>query len=141
MPTTRTVTGLVGSQVIGGATAIRRVVLAPYPTRWTDTTGDELLASAGEEQTIAEGAWSAELVTTDDATVEPVTGRLWRYEEYHRGVIVNVFHFELPHGDGSPVPITDLIQADPGALGYVRGPQGPPGEPGEPGAPGPQPAL
>lgn len=135
MPTTRTVTGLVGSPIIGAPSGIRRVVLAPYPARWTDTEGDEILASLGEEQTITNGAWSAELVTTDDDTIEPVTGRLWRYEEYHRGVIVQVHHFLLPYGDGGPVPITDLIQADPGAVGYVRGPEGPQGEPG------PQPAL
>ncbi|MEU2450043.1 hypothetical protein ABZ605_08290 [Streptomyces sp. NPDC012765] len=138
MPTTRTVTGRVGSPIIGAPSGIRRVVLAPYPARWTDTAGDEILASSGEEQTIADGAWSAELVTTDDATVEPVTGRLWRYEEYHQGVIVRVFHFLLPHADGTAVPITDLIQADPGAVGYLRGPEGPKGDPGPT---GPQPPL
>ncbi|MFB7171074.1 hypothetical protein ACFCYM_09665 [Streptomyces sp. NPDC056254] len=135
MPTTRTVTGLVGSQITGAPSGIRRVVLAPYPARWTDTAADELLASPGEEMTLTDGAWSAELVTTDDDSVEPVTGRLWRYEEYHQGVIVHVFHFELPYGDGTAVPITDLIQADPGALGYIRGPEGPAGPAG------PQPPL
>ncbi|MGW2580849.1 hypothetical protein ACWCYZ_05830 [Streptomyces virginiae] len=141
MPTTRTVTGLVGSPIVGAPSGIRRVVLAPYPARWTDTAGDEILASSGEEQTITDRAWSAELVTTDDATVEPVTGRLWRYEEYHQGLIVKVFHFLLPHGDGSDVPITDLIQADPGAVGYLRGPAGPKGDQGEAGQAGPQPPL
>ncbi|MFG2993939.1 hypothetical protein ACGFZK_32390 [Streptomyces sp. NPDC048257] len=138
MPTTRTVTGLVGSPIIGAPSGIRRVVLAPYPARWTDTEGDEILASAGEEQTLTNGAWSAELVTTDDQTIEPATGKLWRYEEYHQGVIVRVFHFLLPLGNGTAVPITDLIQADPGAVGYLRGPEGPKGDPGEV---GPQPPL
>ncbi|WKV74210.1 SGNH/GDSL hydrolase family protein [Streptomyces sp. PCS3-D2] len=136
MPTTRTVTGLVGSQIIGASSGIRRVVLAPYPARWTDTDGDTILASPGEEQTITNGAWSAELVTTDDTTIEPATGRLWRYEEYHQGVIVKVLHFLLPYGDGSPVPITDLIQTDPGNVTYLRGPEGPAGPAGADGADG-----
>lgn len=137
MPTTRTVTGLVTSP-IAGETAEGYAVLAPYPARWVDQDGAQVLASGGVQVPYIAGAWSAELVTTDAEDVEPTTGRLWRYEEHTTGTKARVWHFLLPAGDGQPITITKLIAADPGAVGYlpVEGPPGPQGETGATGAQG-----
>ncbi|MFB6517430.1 hypothetical protein [Streptomyces sp. NPDC056401] len=122
--------------------ATGRIVLTPLPLVWTDTaTGGAILAGGGTFNVVA-GAFSQALVTTDGGDIEPVTGRYWLYEERLDGLPYRRRVFELPLGDGTPVPIRSLIVDDPGLPGYVRGaagaagPAGPPGTPGPPGADG-----
>ncbi|MFE2243922.1 hypothetical protein ACFXCU_30985 [Streptomyces virginiae] len=138
LPTTRVVTGHYVNPATG-ANATGRVVLTPYPGVWTDEDGDQVL-TGGATLTLVEGAFSQALVTTDADGVEPAEGRLWFIEERISGRPYRRRAFALDAGVGS-VDITDLVDADPGEVAYVRGPEGPEGPAGEQGPPGPQPPL
>ncbi|MCY0930775.1 hypothetical protein OTB20_32220 [Streptomyces sp. H27-H1] len=133
LPTTRVVTGHYVNPATG-ANAAGRVVLSPYPGVWTDETGNQVL-TGGTTLTLVAGAFSQALVTTDAAGVEPATGRLWILEERIDGRPYRRRPFALAAGVGS-IDVTDLIDADPGDVGYVRGPEGPAGPPGAQGPPG-----
>lgn len=136
LPTTRTVfyqyTNTVTGQPRSGS-----VVFTPVPDRWTDSSGEQLLAGGHEVELVA-GAFSQALVTVDAAGVEPVTGRLWRVEERLDGLPIRAHHIALTTGDGSPISLDKLVPADPGAVGYtpVEGPIGPEGPEGPPGPQG-----
>ncbi|MFI1942070.1 hypothetical protein ACH44C_33670 [Streptomyces purpureus] len=141
LPATRTVTGTYLNPATGGA-ATGSIVLTPVPAVWTDSAGNTILAG-GTTLTLAAGAFSQALVTTDAAGVEPATGRLWRIEERLTGLPYRTRHFALPLGPGTPIDIADIVAADPGAVGYtpVEGPAGPAGPTGATGPAGPQPPL
>ncbi|MFG2995546.1 hypothetical protein [Streptomyces sp. NPDC048340] len=132
LPTTRVVTGHYVNPVTGVA-ATGRVVLSPCPGVWTDEAGDQVL-TGGATIALVDGAFSQALVATDAAGVEPVTGRLWILEERIDGRPYRRRAFALDAGVGS-IDVTDLVDADPGDVTYVRGPQGPTGPTG------PQPPL
>ncbi|MEV7584377.1 hypothetical protein [Streptomyces erythrochromogenes] len=118
--------------------ATGRIVLYTLPAVWTDADGGEILAGGGTFE-VANGQLSQPLVVTDGAGVEPATGRYWVYEErlddlpYRRRV------FELPTGDGSPIKVAAIIDANPAQAGYtpVEGPPGPAGPTGATGPAGP----
>lgn len=135
LPTTRVVTGHYVNPVTGG-NATGRVVLTPYPGVWTDESNDQVLTGQGTI-TLVGGAFSQALVTTDAAGVEPATGRVWILEERIDGRPYRRRPFALDAGVGS-IDITDLVDADPGEVTYVRGPEGPAGATGPA---GPQPPL
>jgi hypothetical protein len=115
--------------------ATGRIVLTPLPRVWTDTSGGQILAGGGTFEVVA-GAVSRALTPTDVAGMEPATGKYWEYEERLDGLPYRRRIFELPTGDGSPAAIRSLIDADPAAAGYVRGPQGEQGPEGPAGATG-----
>ncbi|MFE7094605.1 hypothetical protein [Streptomyces erythrochromogenes] len=119
LPTTRVVTGHYVNPATG-ANATGRVVLTPYPGVWTDETNDQVLTGQGTV-TLVGGAFSQALVTTDAAGVEPATGRLWILEERIDGRPYRRRAFALNAGVGS-VDITDLVEADPGNVTYIRTP-------------------
>lgn len=119
LPTTRVVTGHYVNPATG-ANATGRVVLTPYPGVWTDETNDQVLTGQGTV-TLVSGAFSQALVTTDAAGVEPATGRLWILEERIDGRPYRRRAFALNAGVGS-VGITDLVDADPGNVTYIRTP-------------------
>lgn len=138
LPTTRVVTGHYVNPATGAA-CTGRVVLAPYPGVWTDESGDQVL-TGGATLALVSGAFSQALVTTDAAGVEPAAGRLWILDERIDGRPYRRRVFALDAGVGS-VDITDLVDADPGEVTYVRGPAGPTGPvgpTGDTGAPGPK---
>jgi hypothetical protein len=140
MPTRRTVTGSV-ADIFTDAGAPVTVTLACLPRRWTDETGNRLLVGPDHPVTVTAGAWSASLIPTDAAGIEPATGRYYRITESLAGIPVRVRTFEVPTGDGSPLDILDLVVAEPGLPGYVRGATGatgPAGPIGATGAAGPQ---
>lgn len=143
MATRRTVTGST-ADIFTDTGAPISVTLACLPRRWTDETGNRLLAGPDHPLTVTAGAWSASLIPTDAAGIEPAAGRYYRITESLAGVPVRVRTFEVPTGDGSPLDILDLVVADPGLPGYVRGsagptgPAGPAGATGATGATGPQ---
>ncbi|MEV6571880.1 hypothetical protein [Streptomyces sp. NPDC051577] len=138
---TRTVTNTYTNPATGQP-ATGRIVLTPLPAVWTDTDSGEILAGGGTFEVTA-GAISQELVTTDAPGVEPAVGRYWVYEERLDGLPYRRRVFQLPAGDGSPVKISKIIEADPGRTEYmpVAGQPGPPGEKGDPGEQGPQPPV
>ncbi|MEU3667523.1 hypothetical protein [Streptomyces virginiae] len=138
LPTTRVVTGHYVNPATGAA-ATGRVVLTPYPPVWTDETNDQVLTGQGTF-TLVEGAFAQALVTTDAAGVEPAAGRLWFIEERISGRPYRRRPFALDAGVDS-IDITDLVDADPGEVTYVRGPEGPVGPEGAAGPAGPQPPL
>lgn len=123
LPATRTVTGTYTNPVTGAAAA-GTVTLTPIPRVWTDTDGTQILAGGGEITLVA-GAFSQALVTTDADDVEPETGRYWRITEELTGLPVRTRVFALPLGAGTPIDITAIVAADPGATQYtpVEGPQ------------------
>lgn len=133
----RTVTGTVDDLFTDAAAAGVTVTLAAMPRRWTDEAGDRVLAAPDHSVTVTDGAWSASLLPTDEPGIEPATGRYYRLTEAAAGVPVRVRAFEVPNGVGSLV-IDDLVVADPGLPGYVRGATGPTGATGPA---GPQPSL
>ncbi|MFD8882400.1 hypothetical protein ACFV0H_07730 [Streptomyces erythrochromogenes] len=135
LPTTRVVTGHYVNPATG-ANATGRVVLTPYPGVWTDETHDQVLTGGGTFA-LVDGAFQQALVTTDAAGVEPATGRLWILEERIAGRPYRRRPFALDAGVDS-IDVTDLVDADPGEVTYVRGPEGPAGEQGPA---GPQPPL
>lgn len=141
LPTTRVVTGHYVNPTTG-ADATGRIVLTPYPGVWTDETGGQVL-TGGATLTLTAGAFSQALVTTDASGVEPASGRLWLLEERIDGRPYRKRAFALDAGVGS-IDITDLVDADPGDVTYVRGATGPTGATGPAGptgATGPQPPL
>lgn len=117
-----------------------RIVLTPLPRVWTDTAGGEIL-SGGGTFTVVAGALSRALATTDGAGIEPATGRYWLYEERLDGQPYRRRVFALPLGDGSPIKLSSIIDADPAQPGYtpVQGPAGPTGPTGPQGPAGPPP--
>ncbi|MFF3622322.1 hypothetical protein [Streptomyces sp. NPDC002467] len=133
----RTVHGTVNDLFTDGAAAGVTVTLSALPRRWTDETGDRVLAAPDHPVTVAAGAWSVSLLPTDEPGIEPATGRYYRLVESVAGVPVRRRTFEVPTGDGSPVDILDLVVADPALPGYVRGAAGPPGATGPAGPAGP----
>lgn len=137
LPATRTVTGTYTNPVTG-LPATGTVILSPMPSLWTDMDGEQILAG-GDTITLEAGGFSQPLVTTDADDVEPATGRYWRLEERLDGVHHRTRVFALPLGDGSPIDVTDLVAADPGATGYtpIEGPAGPTGPQGPIGPAGP----
>jgi hypothetical protein len=135
---TRTVTGLyrnLATQQLETGT----VELDPYPGVWHDNTGHEVLKGGTGAVTLAVGAFSVALPTTDAAGVNPTTGRLWRLTETIGTEPVRTRYFALPIGDGTPLDVTQLVVAQPGALTYlpVAGSTGPTGPAGPTGATGP----
>lgn len=148
LPATRTVTGTYTNPVTGEP-ATGTVILSPIPVLWTDTSGEQILAGGDTITLDAAGAFSQPLVTTDAAGVEPATNRLWRIEERLDGLPYRIRVFALPLGPGTPLDVTELVAADPGAVGYTpvegptgpAGPTGPTGPTGATGATGPQPPL
>jgi hypothetical protein len=135
MPTRRTVTGSV-ADIFTDVGAPVTVTLACLPRRWTDETGNRLLVGPDHLVTVTAGAWSASLIPTDAAGIVPATGRYYRITESLAGVPVRVRTFEVPTGDGSSLDILDLIVAEPGLPGYVRGAAGAAGPAGPAGPPG-----
>ncbi|MEU9865474.1 hypothetical protein AB0D99_31860 [Streptomyces sp. NPDC047971] len=137
LPATRTVTGTYTNPA-NGEPANGTVILTPIPVVWTDTSGEQVLAG-GDTIPLVGGEFSQPLVTTDADGVEPASGRYWRLEERLDGVPHRTRVFALPLGDGSPIDVTDLVAADPGAAGYtpVEGPAGPAGAQGPIGPAGP----
>lgn len=120
--------------------ATGRIVLSTLPKVWTDADGGEILAGGGTFDVVA-GALSRPLVRTDIPGIEPATGKYWVYEERLDGLPYRRRVFELPAGDGSPLMISALIEADPAQVGYtpVHGPAGPTGPVGPQGPAGPPP--
>jgi hypothetical protein len=122
------------------------VTLSAIPRRWTDEAGDRVLAAPDTAVTVTDGSWSASLLPTDEPNIEPATGRYYCLVETAAGVPVRRRVFEVPAGVGD-LDIDDLVLAEPGLPGYVRGavgatgpagPAGPQGVPGPEGDPGPQ---
>jgi lysophospholipase L1-like esterase len=122
-----------------GEPAEGRVILTPIPQVWTDTAGEIIYPGGGEFVLDEAGSWSHALGRTDAPGVEPVEGKFWHYEERLKGLPARERVFALPTGDGQPISIARLVEADPGAVEYtpVVGPQGPPGPAGPTGATGP----
>ncbi|MFJ9645023.1 collagen-like protein [Streptomyces sp. NPDC101206] len=133
----RTVTGSC-TDLITGTSGAGSVILRAMPRRWTSEADGELYAAPDHELTLVGGDWSASLVPTDAAGIEPATGRYYQLEERIDGVPVRLRTFELPTGGGSPVNILDLVVDDPGLPGYVRGATGATGPAGPAGATGPE---
>ncbi|MFD3777366.1 SGNH/GDSL hydrolase family protein [Streptomyces sp. NPDC058612] len=134
---TRTITGTYTNPATG-LPATGRIVLSPLPRVWTDADGGEILAGGGTFELVA-GTLAQPLTVTDAAGVEPATGRYWVYEERLDGLPYRRRVFELPEGDGQPIKVAAIIDADPAQPGYtpVQGPAGPQGLPGVTGATGP----
>lgn len=133
LPVTRTVTETYTNPVTG-APASGSVVLTPFPLVWTDTEGAQVLTGGGE-MTLTAGAFSAAVVCTDADGVEPATGKAWRIEERLDGAPVRIRYFLLPEGDGSPVPVHTVVEADPARVQFTPV-EGPPGTPGADGTDG-----
>ncbi|WKD36492.1 hypothetical protein [Streptomyces xanthophaeus] len=131
----RTVTGRVDDLFTDAAAAGVTVTLSAMPRRWTDEAGDRVLAAPDHPVTVTAGVWSVDLLPTNEAGIEPATGRYYRLIEVVNGIPVRRRVFEVPAGVGT-LHIDDLVVADPGLPGYVRGAKGDPGPPGEPGPPG-----
>lgn len=131
----RTVTGTVDDLFTDAAAAGVTVTLSAVPRRWTDESGDRVLAAPDHPVIVTNGSWSASLLPTDEPGIEPATGRYYKLTEAANGVPIRVRVFEVPSGVGNLV-IDDLVVADPGLPGYVRGPAGPAGPAGAAGAPG-----
>ncbi|MFF7180129.1 collagen-like protein [Streptomyces sp. NPDC008121] len=144
---TRVVTEMYTNPATGRA-ATGRITVTPIPAVWTDTAEGGIYPGGGEFALNA-GVFSQALVVTDAAGVEPSTGRYWRYEERIDGLGTRVRVFALPLGDGTPVQVSKIVEADPESAVYVPvpgpqgepGPKGDPGEQGAQGLPGPQPPL
>ncbi|MFJ3173803.1 hypothetical protein ACIPJK_23890, partial [Streptomyces roseus] len=134
MPTRRTVTGRIDDLFTDAAATGVTVTLSAMPRRWTDEAGHRVLAAPDHPVTVTAGVWSASLLPTDEAGIEPATGRYYRLVESVNGVPVRRRVFEVPSGSGD-LDIEDLVIADPGLPGYTRGAAGPAGPAG------PQPAL
>ncbi|THA82713.1 collagen-like protein [Streptomyces sp. A0592] len=111
------------------------VTLSAIPRRWTDEAGDRVLAAPDTAVPVVDGAWSALLLPTDEPGIEPATGRYYRLVEAVGGVPVRRRVFEVPDGVGD-LHIDDLVVADPGLPGYVRGATGPTGATGPAGPTG-----
>lgn len=133
LPTTRVVTGRYTNPVTG-IPCTGCVILAPSPGVWTDESGSQVL-TGGATLPLADGAFAQALVTTDASGVEPATGRLWILEERIDGRPYRRRPFALEAGIDS-IDVTELVDADPADVGYVRGPAGPTGPAGAAGAPG-----
>ncbi len=122
-----------------GEPAEGRVVLTPIPEVWTDADGEVIYPGGGTFVLDEDGAWSHALGRTDAPGVEPAVGRFWHYEERLKGGLsARERVFALPEGDGQPISISQLVEADPGATEYtpVVGPTGPAGPAGPPGPAG-----
>lgn len=133
----RTVTGRVDDLFTDTAAAGVTVTLSAMPRRWTDEAGDRVLAAPDTAVPVVDGEWSASLLPTDEPGIEPATGRYYRLVETVSGVPVRTRTFEVPAGVGD-LNIDDLVVADPGLPGYVRGATG---ATGPAGPAGPQPPL
>lgn len=139
----RTVTGTVDDLFTDAAASGVTITLSAIPRRWTDESGGRVLAAPDHPVTVTNGSWSASLLPTGEPGIEPATGRYYRLIESVNGVPVRRRTFEVPSGVGD-LDILDLIVADPGLPGYVRGaagptgPAGPAGGTGATGATGPQ---
>ncbi|MFJ6935678.1 hypothetical protein [Streptomyces sp. NPDC101132] len=136
----RNVVGTVHDLFTDAAATGVTVTLSALPRRWTDEAGGRVLAAPDHPVTVTEGAWSASLLPTDEPGIEPATGRYYRLTEAVDGVPVRVRVFEVPSGVGD-LNIGDLVVADPGLPGYVRGATGAAGPTGPAGPQGPQPEL
>jgi hypothetical protein len=136
----RTVTGRVDDLFTDDAAAGAAVTLSAMPRRWTDEAGDRVLAAPDHPVTVTAGAWSVSLLPTDEPGIEPATGRYYKLTESANGVPIRVRVFEVPAGVGD-LDIDDLVVADPGLPGYVRGATGAAGATGATGPAGPQPSL
>lgn len=133
----RTVNGSVDDLFTDGPAAGVTVTLSAMPRRWTDEAGDRVLAAPDTVVPVTNGSWSVDLLPTDEPDIEPATGRYYRLVESVAGVPVRRRVFEVPAGVGS-LDIEDLVVADPGLPGYVRGATGATGAPGATGATGAQ---
>lgn len=131
----RTVTGRVDDLFTDTAAAGVTVTLSAMPRRWTDEAGDRVLAAPDHPVTVTDGSWSVSLLPTDEPGIEPATGRYYRLVETVAGVPIRRRVFEVPAGVGS-LDIDDLVVADPGLPGYVRGAAGAAGPQGEAGPAG-----
>ncbi|MET9470153.1 hypothetical protein ABZY44_36250 [Streptomyces sp. NPDC006544] len=140
----RTVTGTLDNLFTDAAASGITVTLSAVPRRWTDESGGRVLAAPDHPVTVTDGDWSASLLPTDEPGIEPATGRYYRLTESAAGVPIRVRYFEVPSGVGA-LDIEDLVVADPGLPGYVRGaagatgatgPAGPTGATGPAGAQG-----
>lgn len=125
----RTVHGLVNDLFTGEAATAVTVTLSGIPRRWTDESGHRVLAAPDTAIPVVDGAWSALLLPTAEAGYEPATGRYYRLVESVGGVPRRTRVFEVPAGVGD-LWIDDLVVADPGLPGYVRGATGPAGPAG-----------
>ncbi|MFD4740632.1 hypothetical protein ACFWNQ_25190 [Streptomyces virginiae] len=131
----RTVNGSVADLFTDGPAAGVTVTLSAMPRRWTDEAGDRVLAAPDHAVTVTNGSWSVSLLPTDEPGIEPATGRYYRLVETVNGVPIRRRVFEVPAGVGD-LDIDDLVIADPGLPGYVRGATGATGAAGPPGPPG-----
>ena len=107
------------------------VAFEPYPERWTDTTGDQILTGGGTENLNSTGEITVDLVCTDAPGVLPADGRLWCVKEFVNGVWRDPYFIEVPIGVGTlelaeiqPVEVADIVYVP------VPGPTGPQGDPG-----------
>lgn len=125
----RIVTGTVHDLFTDVAAVDVTVVLSATPRRWTDEAGGRVLAAPDHPVTVTDGVWSANLLPTNEPGIEPATGRYYQLTESASGVPIRRRIFEVPSGSG-PLDIDDLVVADPGLPGYVRGAAGPPGPAG-----------
>lgn len=131
----RTVTGTVDDLFTDAAASGVSVTLCAIPRRWTDEAGGRVLAAPDHSVPVTDGDWSVSLLPTDEPGIEPATGRYYRLTESVSGVPVRVRVFEVPAGVGD-LDIEDLVVADPGLPGYVRGAAGAAGPAGPAGPPG-----
>lgn len=143
LPTERTVTGkyvnpVTGKPYNGTNGRNQYVTFRPYPSRWVDQNGDQILTGGGRVNLDADGSFTRNVVCTDVSGVLP-EGRLWQLDQAIGGTTVTQY-IAVPEGDGSPLDITDLLSVEIDGIQYVPvpGPVGPVGATGPTGAVGPE---
>jgi len=132
LPTTRLIHGKYTNPVTGAAyTANDYVILEPYPARWTDLNGNQILTGGDQIELNASGEFTQAVVCTDATGVLPADGRLWCIREFINGEWNPSYLIEIPVGAGTlelatvqPVTIADVTYVP------VPGPEGPQGDPG-----------
>lgn len=124
LPPTRTVTGRY-THPLTGKPQTGTIVLAPHPEVWTDVDGQQILTGEGVV-TLGSGAFSRELVITQDSTILPTT-RIWKIIARIDGEDDTApQYFDLAAGDLSPIDITELtfVIPDPEDAPTPQGPAG-----------------
>lgn len=124
LPPTRTVTGRY-THPLTGKPQTGTIVLAPHPEVWTDVDGQQILTGEGVV-TLGSGAFSRELVITQDSTILPTT-RVWKITARIDGQDEGEpQYFELAAGDLSPIDLTELtfVTPDPEDAPTPQGPAG-----------------
>jgi hypothetical protein len=142
MPVERLITGTYVNPVTGkpydGTNGRNQyVVLKPYPPRWMDRNGDQILTGGGRVNLDSNGHFSKSLICTDDSDVLPEQ-RLWQIDQVVGESTVTEY-ISVPQGIG-PLDITELLSVQIDGITYVPVP-GPPGPQGSAGPAGPQPPL